>query len=257
VSKKSKQVENRIQSSGHVITAAKTHRVQVAESLAARAIEVQGANTPATKEVFLWTVDFLVDALGHSVLTLDQGEMRVVAERADDVGLRDQRDSAMSSLLLASVRVRSMVLDALGATGLATYGLLGETPRGARVLVSHANTVAKLMQEQPFNMTVEGVTFDSAAMATTLATKAAAVEKALGDMQREEQELANELGNRDVAMASWVEAHQGVADVLVGLFRLAGRKDLSERVRPTSRTLAGEEVALPVEAPKEGGATGA
>jgi hypothetical protein len=43
--------------------------------------------------------------------------------------------------------------------------------------------------------------------------------------------------------------HQGVADVLVGLFRLAGRKDLSDRVRPSSRTLAGEE-APAVETPK-------
>jgi hypothetical protein len=231
------------------MTAAKTHRAPIAAALAARALEVQGSSTLATKDAFLVVVDFLVDALGQSVTAMDQAELRVVAERSDDVGLRDARDAATSSLLAAAVRVRSMVLDALGAKGLETYGLAGDTPRLSRDLVTHASTVAKLMQEHPFNVTVDGVTFDSAAMATTLASKVDAVEKTLADMQREEQELVNELGRRHEAIMAWQEAHQGVADALVGLFRLAGRKDLSERVRPSSRTLAGEE-APAVETPK-------
>jgi len=256
VTKKSKQVEQRIQSSAHVTIAAKTHRVQVAESLAARAVEVQGANTLATKDTFLVLVDFLVDTLGYSVKSMDVGELRLVAEKADDVGLREARDSAVSSLHQASVRMRSMIWDAMGPQGLAAYGLSGDTPRNPRDLASHARTVAKLMQEHPFNVTVEGVSFDSAAMASTLEGKAAAVDKALSDMQREEQEFANELGKRDDAIAAWVDDHQGVADALVGLFRLAGRKDLSERVRPSSRVLAGEEapaVEVPQEKPAAGG----
>lgn len=255
MSKKSKQVENRIQSSAHVMMAAKTHREHIAESLAARAVEVQGSNTLATKDVFLILMDFLVEGLGHSVASMDRAEMGVVAERSDDVGLRDARDTAMSSLLTAAVRVRSMVLDALGDKGLDAYGLSGDTPRLARDLVSHANTVAKLMQERPFNVTVDGVTFDSAAMASTLANKAAAVEMALSDMQREEQELVNALGLRHEAITEWAEAHQGTADALVGLFRLGGRKDLSERVRPSSRTLSGDEVSI-IEVPKESSGTG-
>ena len=254
MSKKSKQVENRIETSEHVMTAAKTHRDLVADILAIRAIQVQGSNTVVTKSVWLAVVDFFVDDVKYSVTKMDTAELRVVAERADDVGLRDTRDTRVANLLLATVRVRSMVLDALGENGLATYGLSGETPRAARDLMSRAYTVAKLMQENPFNVTVEGVTFDSAAMASTLTTKADAVETALADMQREEQELANELGNRDVAITEWVDVHQGVADTLTGLFRLAGRKDLSERVRPTHRLLAGE-VAPPAEPPKDNSGT--
>jgi len=147
--------------------------------------------------------------------------MRVVAERADDVLLRDARETRNANLLLAAIRVRSMVLDALGEKGLATYGLSGETPRVPRDLMNHAYTVAKLMQENPFNVTVDGVTFDSAAMATTLTTKADALATALADVQREEQELANELGKRNVAITAWGDVHQGVADTLTGLFRLA------------------------------------
>ncbi len=249
VTKKSKQVDNRLQSSAHVITAATTHRTEMAEALSARAIQVQGANTLVTKEVILTVFDFLTDTLGQSAQSMDEAELRLVAEKADDVGLREDRDSKTASLLAACVRVRSMVIDALGPTALKTYGLTGDTPRIPTQLASHARTVVKLLQEAPFTVTVDGVSFDSAAMASTLQAKAAAVEKTLTDMQREEQELSNELGKRDAAIDAWTERHQGVAYTLVGLFRLAGRKDLSERVRPSARMLAGEDVA-PVETPK-------
>lgn len=256
MSKKSRQVENRIATSEHVMIAAKTHRDQIADVLAMHAVKVQGSNTVVTKAVWISVVDFLIDDLKHSVTTLDTAEMRVVNERADDVGLRDERDTAVSNLYAAAVRVRSMILDALGPNGIATYGLSGETPRVTRDVMSHAFTVANLMKKHPFNVTVDGVTFDSAALANTLTTKANAVETALNNMQREEQELANELGNRHTAIDQWMDVHQGIADAFTGLFRLAGRKDLAERVRPTSRTLAGEETP-PTEPTKDNtGTTG-
>jgi hypothetical protein len=242
VAKRSRQIDNRIQSSGHVVGAAKAHREHIAEALAARAVSVQGANTKATKDAFVVMLDFLVDTLGASVQSLDGAELRLVAERADDVGLRDTRDAAATDLVQGAVRVRSMVSDALGAGALRTYGLEGDTPRAPRELVSHSRNVSNLMKEKTFVVTVDGVTFDSAAMAATLDKKADALETALADMQREEQELADQLGRRDMQVAAWVEGHQGVADTLVGLFRLAGRKDLSERVRPTSRALSGDEI---------------
>ncbi|TKC91473.1 hypothetical protein [Polyangium fumosum] len=242
VAKKSRQIDNRMQSSGHVVSAAEAHAEQVAAKLAARAVSVQGAETKATKEVFLVLLGFLSDTLGASAQSLDAAELRVVAERADDVGLREERDTATEDLVRAAVRVKSMVADALGASGLRSYALEGDTPRVPRDLVSHARSVSGLMTQKPFVVTVDGVTFDSAAMAETLSKKADVLNKALEAMRREEQELADQLGRRDQQVLAWVEEHQGIADSLVGLFRLAGRKDLAERVRPTSRALAGEEI---------------
>lgn len=256
MAKKSRQVDNRIQSSGHVINAAKTHAEHVAENLAARASFVQGANTKATKEVFQILLAFLTDTLGASSQSLDQAELRVLAERADDVGVREARDAAAADLLRAAVRVKSMVSDALGSSGLHTYGLAGETPRAPRELASHARSVRDLMTNKPFLVTVEGVTFDSAAMAATLDTKAHALDQALATMLREEQELADQLGRRDQQVLGWIEDHQGITDTLVGLFRLAGRKDLSERVRPTTRALAGEEITPPAETTTSEGPSG-
>lgn len=245
MAKKSKLIENRIQSSRHVIGSGETHCDQIAERLAARAIEVEGPGTKLDKAYFVSLIHFLTGALAASVKGMDTAELKVVAEKADDVGLREGRDAATAGLITECVRVRSMVNDALGASSLATYGLEKETPRTPREVASHARTVVGLLKEKPFTETVGGVTFNSAGIAANLETKAATLDKAIGDMTREEQELAFALGRRDEAVAAWSDDHQGIADMLVGALRLAGLKDLSERVRPTSRVLSGEEVTDP------------
>src|SRR4051794_19389800 len=63
------------------------------------------------------------------------------------------------------------------------------------------------------------------------------------DEGSEARELEKALGARDQAVELWTEVYQGVATALSGLYRLAGRKDLADRVRPTSRTLSGEDAA--------------
>jgi hypothetical protein len=249
VTKRAKQIDNRIQSSGRVVRAATTHREQIADKLAARAVEVQGPTTKATKDAFLTLVDFLADSLKHGAGRLDAAELDLAAERADDVGVRERRDAAEADLRNRAVRVRSNVVDALGAPALKTYGLEGATPRAPRDLTSHARNVANLMRGKPFSIAADGVSFDSAGIASMLDAKAGELEAVIAEMEREEQELADKLGKRDGAVEQWTDEYQGVADALTGLLRLTGRKDLSERVRPTSRTISGEEIAAPVEEP--------
>jgi len=243
MAKKAKQIDNRIQSTERVVTAATTHRDQIAEALATRAVEALGPQTKATKDVFVVVLDFLAAALKHSAGKLDAAELAVVAERADDVGIRETRDANEAAVRNTSIRLKSMLTDALGDDALRVYGLEGQTPRGARELVSHARTVSNLLKEKPFQKSVDGVTFDSAALAAGLDAKAEALAKSVADLDREDQELKDKLGKRDAELGAWTETYQGSTDGLVGLFRLAGRKDLSEAVRPTQRTLAGEEVA--------------
>lgn len=243
MAKKAKNIENRLRSTEHVAQAATVHREQVTSSLAALAVEVQGSTTIATRDVFEIVIDFLTAALKHAGTKLDTTELAVVAEKADDVGLREARDEHEIITRNSCIRVKSMITDALGDNALAVYGLEGPTPRGARDVLTHARTVVELLQKKPFQKTVEGVTYDSAAIATGLATKAATLAQALGDVDREEQELRDKLGLRDKALGTWTDTYQGGADALVGLFRLAGRKDLAEAVRPTQKTVSGEEIA--------------
>jgi hypothetical protein len=237
---KSRRIDKRIETTSHVRSAVLTHRDGLADALAARALLVQGPATPATREVFGILLDFLADALAHDADALDAAELAVVAERADDVEVRRNRDALAAALGARMVRVRSCVEDALGARALEAYGLSGETPRGPRAVASHAENVANLMRRAPFNVCAGGVTLDSEGMAAAIEAQAAALSEALRAMDEEEHELANKLGLRAQALEAWADGYQGSADTLVGLLRLGGRKELAERVRPTCRRRRGE-----------------
>jgi hypothetical protein len=171
---------------------------------------------------------------------------------------RERRDALEHELVARMVRIRSNVVDAMGPEALKVYGMEGTTARGPREVASHARNVANLMKQKPFKMTADGMTLDSAGIVPMLDTKAGALEAAIGDVEREGQELADVIGQRDQKVVVWGDDYQGVADSLTGNFRLAGRRDLSEWVRPTSRTLSGEEVtedeqgAEPSDANKDG-----
>nr|AYM54558.1 hypothetical protein [Racemicystis crocea] len=248
MAKRAKQIDNRIVSSGKVVRAATTHKQQLAAALEARAIEVQGPSTKATAQFFEILFDFLGDTLDHSARKLGQAEDIVVGERADDVQLREDRGAAESDLIACSVRIRSSVADLKGNDAVKTYGLEGTQPRRGRELSIHARNVARLLKAKPFSETVDGVTYDSAGMAAALVARADKLDGLLTDLEREEHELGDALGKRDKVLTSWGDDYQGVADALTGLFRVGGRKDLSERVRPTTRVLSGDEEASDVEA---------
>lgn len=241
--KKAKTVDTRVQSSSHVFQAALTHRELVAESLAARAIAIEGASTKATKDVFLILVDFLASSLGTSSKSVDLAELAVVAERADDIEPRQTRDAALNQLISTALRTRSIVEDALGPSGLRTYGFEGATPRTPKELFSFSQNVSNLLKEMPFQITKEGITYNSAAVKTALDDRISQLDTALTHVQREEQELADKLGQRDKLLETWGDDYQGTADTLTGLFRLIGRKDLAERVRPSVRHATAEEEA--------------
>jgi len=57
-----------------------------------------------------------------------------------------------------------------------------------------------------------------------------------------------------MAAATWSETYQGTASTLEGMYRLVGWRELADRVRPTQRTLRGEDAGAEVEetAPVEG-----
>jgi len=233
----------------------------IAKALAERAIEVQGPNTKATEEVFSIVLGFYEDVLGFSTKAIDKAELAVTAERSDDVEPREKRDSLESELGASMVRIRSNVLDAMGPEALKVYGLQGATPRGPREVASHAHNVSNLMKQKPFQVTRDGMTLDSAGIVSMLDTTADQLDAAIAKVETEAQELVNVIGQRDAKVLTWRDDYQGVADSLTGNFRLAGRRDLSEWVRPTSRTLSGEEVAPDEQeadpsGPNQGGARG-
>jgi hypothetical protein len=195
-----------------------------------------------TAHAFEAVIESQAAALDRAAEVMKTAELSYTAEQADDVAPRDKRDALTTEAFGLMVRLRSAVEDALGAKGLSTYGLSGETPRMPRTLVVHMDNVLSLMSKQPASVTTAlGGTFDTATLVTALSPKRAALEAVLKDLDREERELEGALVKRDKTVERWTEVYQGVATALSGLFRLAGRKDLAERVRPTSRRVSGEE----------------
>lgn len=260
MAKLSKQVENRLTVSGKVVASARTHATEIAKALAAKAAAAQGAGNAPPAKHFEETIEAYAATLDHAGDELKTAELAYSAEQADDVAPRNTRDALAAEAFTLMSKVRAAVEGTLGAAGLSTYGLEGETPRMPRAVASHMDNVVMLMVKQPATVTSElGTTFDTSAVVKAITPKRDALAAVLKDVDREARELEEALGKREQAVEAWVDVYQGVATAFSGMCRLAGRKDLAERVRPTSRKVSGEETGdegAPEGGPQGGGGTG-
>lgn len=235
MAKRSIQVETQIENAMAVVASAETHRATIAAAAAAAVGALTAAQVEQVIEGLAQHLRTRTDALGAA-------EDAYVAEQADDVPLRDARDAAAGALLTLAVRVRSRVDEAFGANALNRYGLEGETPRTPKELASHVDTVIKLLRDAPReDPDPMGGTVSTAAMADALAALLAPLQAKLTTLVNEARENEGALTTRNRATESWARAYRGVATSLAGLYALAGRDDLADRIRPTVRREAGLE----------------
>lgn len=75
--------------------------------------------------------------------------------------------------------------------------------------------------------------------ADALDAAVAPLREVMQGMLVDERENEAALTARDRAIAEWAIIYQGVANMLSGLYRLAGRDDLADRIRPTVRRAEG------------------
>ena len=242
MAKLGKEIENRLTVSRKVIAAATTHGPGLAGVLAEKALAAKGEGEAPKAAAFKAMFASLAAMLTSATDALEAAELAHAAEQADDVAPRATRDKTKDRLLSLMVKLGSTVEDAMGEGALKSYGLSGDTPRTPKALSSYVGNVINLMTKNPANVTTEvGGKFSTAATVAILQEKKGELDAALKDVDREAREFEGSLGKRDQAMERWAETYQGIANTLTGLFRLAGRKDLAERVRPTSRTVSGED----------------
>jgi len=232
-------VSNRIRNGEEVVASARTHRDEMARRLADR---VEGW----TAEQALAVIDALADHLHQHDAALGDAEDAYVAEQADDPALRDARDHAAATLGDLSMRARSRIEDTLGSVGLQRYGLEGPTPRSPDALVTHVDGAVKLLRADVAEMEDGlGGTFATTALAESLAAALAPLADVVSQLRTENREREGALTARDRALTEWTEAYQGVASTLSGLYRLAGRRDLADRIRPNERRATGREITEP------------
>lgn len=244
MSKISIQVENQLASGSKICASATTHASKISIALAERCEAVQGQNNAATANV--WETAMLAAGaqLESMNKALREAELKLAVERADDVGPKAQRDELHAALVALLVYIRASVELTLGAKGLKSYGLAGETPRNTpAATLSHAQNVVHQMEVSPVSMITDiGTAFETAPMVVALKGKAQPLETVLKKLDVEARELEDALVERNRVMEAWMSTYQGVANTLMGLYRLAGWVELAERVRPTVRVAEGDEV---------------
>lgn len=254
MSKLSEQVQNQIEVSERVVASARARAKKVAVELTARAAQAQEADAAATPAEYEAVVLLLAAQLTRAAEALRARELEVTAEQADDAPVRAARDAAEREVTGLMTRLRSTVEDALGPDALATYGLQGETPRGPAKVLSYSWNAAQLLRKTPASIMTElGSTFSTQAAALAVEARHATLDALIKDDAREARELEGALTNRDRAAETWSDVYLGAATALEGLYRLAGWPELADRVRPTERTLRGEDAGPEIE---EGGAEG-
>jgi len=248
MSQLSQQVQNQISVSDKVVASARTHADKVAEVLAAQAMELGGPPPQATMGSYLAVFAAIADRLAKKTEELRKAEEDLAAERSDDIPVRATRDATAAALTTLLGLLRRTIEDHMGEKALATYGLATDSPRVPAKLLQYVKTVARQLGDHPTIVTSPlGSTFNSAVALQSLITQSNQLEAAVGDDHREARELETALAARDRAAAAWSDAYQGTAATLEGLYRLAGYRDLAEKVRPTQRKIRGDDEGAELE----------
>lgn len=251
------------------ITKLVTSRVAVSRTVLS-SVEVHGAEVAARLSDILFpngapptltVADILTalhGALGRATFAMADSDVAHAQELADDEAPRAAREAAIATLREQLIGVRAAFTSVYGPGILGAYSLTGETPMDPELLLQRAASTARLLASRPVTEKPRqpGITIDAPSLATALDATAQQLRAALADVRREEREAQLTQARRDDAIALWNQRYQGVADTITGLYELAGRVELADRVRPTARRRAGlmeeaDDTPAPAPSPTE------
>ena len=242
----SKQVADLSVFARAIVASLETYGPQVAPGVEA-ALSVEG-------EAAKLSVAGLFEAMGASLVRsvddLGVKNRALAAEIADDAQPRTTRDAAAERLKSKLLRARSLFAGALSAETYERFGLASALPENHEQLKQRADHVVQQIRAGKIARVTldEGVTLEPAVIASGIEQAACELDSALKVVKQEERELTVAQKERDDAQAKLRGLANGVADTLEALCRLAGRSDLADAVRPTTRrrpTNASEEGKAP------------
>lgn len=245
-SKLSKMAANRLAVTATVTSSATVHGGEIADTLHQLIFPEGPQRTEATHK-FLSGLGNHLDRVAAEVQAADLAH---AAEMMDDEEPRQRRDEEQALLSALLVEQRKVLESLYGEKVASTYGLSAPLPTQPTALLQRARVVAQQLGSQPITARPRraGLVAKGEDLAAELNERAAALDSALGDVKREEREGQLTQQRKNQAAATWQTAYQGVTYAFYGLYLLAGRPDLAERIAPTARRRAG----LPE--PEDGGA---
>ena len=237
MAKTSKMTANRLTVSRTLHSSVATHGDEIAEALTL-ALFPKGAPAKLTVAGVLGAIGGLLERVDGKVAAADLAH---VAELSDDDAVRVARDGSEQALRQKLLRQRDLILGTYGPAVAHAYGLDETMPVTPQQLLLLASKVEKLLRTRALTEKAlqQGVTVQPKLLADDLAASAAALQTALDATKREEREAQLTLEAKNRAAEAWQQTYQGVGSALYGLYLLAGRKDLAERVMPTARRRSG------------------
>lgn len=230
----SKQVVDRQKEAQAVIAAGTTHAAAIVEGLVALFSPVlqRGEKLPDL-DLLLRLALRVLDGAQQDLVDADEAYQR---ELLDDAEPRQRRDEAAAALREQLMAVRDLMEGLFGEALVRRSGFTSETPEEPVLLSRFARQVSGSMQEVPLpKPRLPGLKINPAELTAELDARRERLDQALADVTRESKEAQASLSARDAATASYDTRYQGVANLVVGLLRLAGKPDLAARVRLTWR----------------------
>jgi hypothetical protein len=171
-------------------------------------------------------------------------ELALSAELADDDPIRDVRDERTAHLRETLFRARHSIEGGFGESQSIQYGIAEMPPEQPDRLMAFAkNGIHLLRKLNRAEADIFGNIIDTAKIAERIEESYAALNEALKDVDDEMREAHHARAERDETVAEWRRVYRGTAEILSGLYLLAGREDLANRVRPTIRNAEGKEEA--------------
>lgn len=229
-----KMIQNRIDWARVVLASIERHHEPICTVLAGRL----GLEEDEWRELF----DGMVDELGDAADALYDAEVALSVERGDDAGHRERRDTLTGELRGRAERARDFVAGAVGQSGLERYGLVEAAPHEPKALVGWTGRVVSALRDEPDTLVDPlGIELDTAEVADQLDDARQALVDQLAVLAEEAQDATDLLGRRDQALDIFEQVFRAVAGMAEHAYRLAGREDLAERVRPTIRRATGSE----------------
>lgn len=184
---------------------------------------------------FSMVMKLCVRVLEGSTGAMVEADAANEAELSDDEEVRTARDEASQALYDKIVELREMLTGAYGAAT-ANKVIVGSTPQDPVMLARFAGEVETALEKVKLPAPrIKGAKLDASEAAESLRESRAALSKHIKAVAREVREGQATLDAKNRVTAAYDEIFAGVATLLTGQLRLAGKTDLAARVRPSSR----------------------
>jgi len=237
MSQPSKIVADRVAITRTVLHSLYDHTPEVAKGLE-EVLFPSGAPRDLTVATFLHA---LRDLLARSTESMTAADVAHTRELADDEEPRAQSEERGETLKAILLSLRTTLASTYGMSIAAAYGIPAQIPEEPEPLLRMAANVERLLRDRPLvePPKIKSLAIAPLAVAEDLGFAIADLKRALADVDREKREAIMSQSAKNLAMARWFAAYQGVTEVACGLYALSGNPALAESIRPTARRLSG------------------